>query len=87
MAILSLNDQNEKLIFTIEDFGIGMQESVRAKIFSPFYTTKTEKKGTGLGLYIVKNICENLKADISCTSEYMKGTTFKVIFEKYSEAL
>jgi len=85
--ILSLIEEHNKLVIIIEDFGIGMKESVREKIFSPFYTTKTEKKGTGLGLYIVKNICENLKADISCTSEYGKGTTFKLIFEKHNEAL
>jgi len=85
--ILSLFEENNKLAITIEDYGIGMKENVREKIFSPFYTTKTEKKGTGLGLYIVKNICENLKADISCKSEYGKGTTFKVIFEKHSENL
>lgn len=85
--ILSLFEENEKLVITIEDFGIGMKESVKKNIFSPFYTTKAEKKGTGLGLYIVKNICENLKADISCTSEYGKGSKFTVIFEKYSEVL
>jgi len=85
--ILCLFEESNKLIITIEDFGIGMKENIREKIFSPFFTTKTEKKGTGLGLYIVKNICENLKAELSCTSEYGKGTTFKVIFEKHSEAL
>ena len=85
--ILSLFEENNKLVITIEDFGIGMKENVKNNIFSPFYTTKAEKKGTGLGLYIVKNICENLKAEISCTSEYGKGSKFTVIFDKHSEDL
>ena len=64
------------------DNGRGMDEDTKSNIFSPFFTTKGYKKGTGLGLYVVKNICNNHNAEISCTSTPEKGTTFTVIFNK-----
>ena len=67
---------------TITDDGPGMDSDVRDQIFSPFFTTKSAEKGTGLGLYIVKNICKNHDAEIECTSEPGKGTIFTIIFKK-----
>jgi len=79
------NDKN-KIIFEIKDEGSGMSEEVRKDIFSPFFTTKSEKKGTGLGLYIVKNICDNLGAEIKCSSVSGKGSSFKVTFNIIEES-
>jgi signal transduction histidine kinase len=73
------NDEGN-IILEICDNGIGMDEETTKNIFSPFFTTKSDKKGTGLGLYIVKNICENMNAKINCTSELGKGTTFTIVF-------
>ena len=66
----------------IADDGPGMDEHTKKQIFSPFFTTKTAEKGTGLGLYIVKNICKNHNAEISCESTINSGTTFIIRFEK-----
>lgn len=65
---------------TLSDDGTGMTEEIRSQIFSPFFTTKPPEKGTGLGLYIVKKICDNHNAQISCFSEESKGTTFIISF-------
>lgn len=65
---------------TIEDDGPGMDKSTSEKIFIPFFTTKDAQKGTGLGLYIVRNICHNHNATISCESAVGHGTIFKIIF-------
>ncbi len=65
---------------SIADNGIGMPEEIRSQIFSPFYTTKPPEKGTGLGLYIVKKICDSHNAQITCFSEENKGTTFIITF-------
>lgn len=62
------------------DTGIGIDEQEMEKIFNPFYTSKSPDKGTGLGLYIVRNICKNHKAEIKIESEKQKGTTITVQF-------
>ncbi len=65
---------------TLSDNGIGMSEEIRSQIFSPFFTTKSPEKGTGLGLYIVKKICDSHNAEIFCFSEESIGTTFIITF-------
>ena len=78
---LKRNDDN-KLQIMIRDDGIGMDEDTRERIFSPFFTTKNPDQGTGLGLYIVKNICKNHGAEIRCSSSTGKGSTFIITFEQ-----
>lgn len=78
---LSRSDEDH-LLLQIQDNGHGMDEHTRGQIFAPFFTTKSSGKGTGLGLYIVKNICNNHGAKIVCESELNQGTTFKITFPK-----
>ncbi len=68
------------LEITIIDNGMGMKESNLNKIFTPFFTTKTtNRKGTGLGLYVIKKIItEAHKGKISFESQYQQGTTFTI---------
>ena len=72
----------QHVVLKISDNGCGMDESTRKQIFTPFFTTKAQGLGTGLGLYIVKNICHNHGAEISFESEEGKGTSFTVTFNK-----
>jgi PAS domain S-box-containing protein len=63
----------------IQDNGMGMSETVRQKIFDPFYTTKPVGKGTGLGLSISHQIIvENHHGWLSCESSPGGGTEFVV---------
>lgn len=66
------------LEITVEDNGIGIQDSNTDKVFTPFFTTKTSsRKGTGLGLYVIKRIItDNHKGTITFESEYKIGTRF-----------
>lgn len=75
------------LLLAVADNGQGMDEEIRSQIFSPFFTTKTEGKGTGLGLYIVKKICDQHRATITCESSPGKGTTFQIIFNGGGEII
>jgi signal transduction histidine kinase len=60
---------------SFSDTGHGIKESIRHQIFLPFYTTKEKGKGTGLGLYIVKQIIEQHRGYIRVDSEEGRGTT------------
>jgi signal transduction histidine kinase len=70
----------DKILWSIKDNGPGMDPSIQDLIFSPFFTTKSADKGTGLGLYIVNNICKNHNAEITCDSQPGQGTLFKILF-------
>ncbi len=61
---------------SIRDDGIGIMERDKEKIFNPGFSTKSS--GTGLGLAIVEKIIMEHRGEISCNSEYGKGTEFVI---------
>ena len=61
-------------VIRLSDNGPGLPESIKEKIFQPFFTTKDE--GTGLGLSIASRIVEEHRGWLDVTSEEGKGTTF-----------
>jgi len=79
------NDARE-IVLTVQDNGKGILPDDIEKIYTPFFSTKTNEKGTGLGLYIVKNICKNHNAKIECDSYIGKGTTFTITFKSEKES-
>lgn len=79
MLAVSVNKNGSKLVVSIKDNGIGMDENLRERIFEPFHTTK--QKGTGLGLAITHSILESHGADIQVESELRKGSEFKIRFQ------
>jgi len=68
------------LVTHITDTGIGMSAEAQQKLFQKFYRVQTDKTkdivGTGLGLFIVKEIIEKMDGTIGVTSEEGKGSTF-----------
>ena len=78
---ITLKKINSQIEMSISDNGKGIKESETSKIFDPFYTTKRNRGGTGLGLHIVYNIVTQLfKGSIQCSSVPGEGTTFTISF-------
>ncbi len=64
--IINLYKENGKSVVTIADTGGGIPEDIIDRIFEPYFTTKGEEKGTGLGLYMSKTIIEdNMKGKLT----------------------
>ncbi len=65
---------------SVQDTGIGMEESVLEKLFIPFFTTKDVNEGTGLGLSVVHGIANSHGGSVTVESEVGKGSLFVVRF-------
>ena len=75
---ISVDQRNNNIEVRMRDTGGGIPEEIQGKIFNPFFTTKKEGEGTGLGLDIVKKIVEKHNGTISFESVASEGTTFCV---------
>ncbi len=71
-------DQHSVLI-EVSDSGPGVPEADRDRIFEAFFTTKSDGKGTGLGLPIVRNIVEQHRGQISVERSDLGGAAFRVV--------
>lgn len=70
---------DDNVVLTFEDDGTGISEENLAKIFEPFYTTKKEGKGTGLGLWVSYGIIKSFQGDIIVESTIGEGTKFTIL--------
>ncbi|MDC8771237.1 sensor histidine kinase [Roseateles albus] len=75
---LGLRRLGDAAVVSIGDSGCGIPETIRARIFDAFFTTKPVGEGSGLGLDIVKKIIDKHGGRIEVQSEVGVGTTFSV---------
>ena len=73
---------SEDLFLDVIDEGTGITLEQKEKIFEPFYTTAHD--GTGLGLYISKELCEANQARLDCIPVAFGGACFRISFDSYS---
>jgi len=64
--------------FSVEDDGVGIEETYITKIFDPYFSTKSKDTGSGLGLYVSYGIIKAHNGLIDVTSKLGIGTTFDV---------
>ena len=66
------------LCFEVEDKGYGIPADQLQRIFEPFFTTKTQ--GTGLGLYLCRQVFEQCRGRVNVQSQMGQGTMFQVLW-------
>ena len=64
------------VLITVEDEGAGIKPAARARLFEPFFSTKSH--GTGLGLAITRQIVQAHGGSISCEAREQRGTRFSI---------
>jgi two-component system cell cycle sensor histidine kinase/response regulator CckA len=74
--VLSVREEGDRARLDVRDTGMGMPESVRAKMFEPFFTTRAT--GTGLGLATVKELVNRFEGTVSVESEVGQGSCFTI---------
>ena len=74
-------DRDRALVrLTVHDTGCGVSEEYQERIFDPYFTTKKDGLGTGLGLSVVRDIVEHHEGEIHIEDVPEGGTIFKVTF-------
>ncbi len=81
------SSDSDYIRFRVRDTGSGIDESIRSMIFEPFFTSKPEGEGTGLGLSTVYGIVKQNHGYISVDSQIGKGTTFAIYLPKQKDAV
>ncbi len=76
---IALRADGDHAVAEVSDTGTGIAPEALARIFDPFFTTKDVGKGTGLGLFLCRDIISAMHGRIEVRTEQGVGTTFTVI--------
>ncbi|OHU86804.1 MULTISPECIES: sensor histidine kinase [Pseudoalteromonas] len=81
---IDVSHQNQQITLSIKDDGRGMDTDRLNKIFDKYFSTRIGQGGSGLGLYIVKNLVEkSLQGHIEVSSQIGKGTHFCITLPQH----
>jgi len=69
----------ESVVLRVHDTGCGMDDVTKSRAFEPFYTTKAEGEGTGLGLAVAYGVVDSLGGTLSIHSTPGEGTTVEAV--------
>lgn len=78
-------NSGEFVRLSVSDNGTGMSEEVRDKVMEPFFTTKEQGQGTGLGMSMVYGFVQRSGGHITIDTELGKGTTFDIFLPRAKE--
>ncbi|WP_102407850.1 sensor histidine kinase [Parabacteroides bouchesdurhonensis] len=80
---LFLGIKADKLQIIIRDNGVGIEDNIKSKVFSPFFTTKTTAEAAGTGLYLSREVVLNHKGTIEIASEKDRFTEVTISLPIY----
>lgn len=75
---VTTNKENDFIVISVKDNGIGIDESKFDAIFSKYYRIENAIEGSGIGLYLVKEIVSNAGGKVLVKSQLDKGTEFQI---------
>ncbi len=83
---VAIRDDKGWVEVAVSDSGVGMSEETKRRLFEPFYTTKEEGEGTGLGLPICQNLAHSMGGTLEVESKDGEGTTVRLKWPKKEAA-
>lgn len=78
---LAAHTEAGRLVLDVSDDGLGISTGNEGRIFQPFFTTRREAGGTGMGLSVARNLLAAHRAEITLLSEHAL-TTFRIVFSQ-----
>lgn len=81
----AITTENGQVLLSVTDGGMGISAEDMPHISEPFYTTKRDSGGTGLGLSVSDGIMKEHGGSLSFVSEYGRGTKATLCFKEYTE--
>jgi signal transduction histidine kinase len=85
---VAARSEGDEIVLTVEDRGRGIPEDMLANVFDPFFQVEDAQTravgGLGIGLYLVREICEAIGASVDVQSEVGKSSTFTVRFPAWA---
>ncbi|MBF0506485.1 MAG: PAS domain-containing protein [Nitrospirae bacterium] len=75
---IQISEEHDKVILRVRDTGGGIPEGIMNKIFDPYFTTKDEGTGTGIGLYISKTMIERNMGGQLTVQNWKEGAEFRL---------
>jgi len=83
---ISLQEEGSYTVISVRDNGIGIPADLRPRVFDVFFRATEKSKGSGLGLYIVKNAMDKLNGRIEIAGEEgQPGITFRLLFPRENQ--
>lgn len=82
---VSASQRGDEIVLEISDRGVGIPKMDLKRVYRPFFTGENGRKfseSTGMGLYLVKEVCDRLGHAIELESEQGVGTTVRIIFRR-----